>query len=126
MPRKLLPIPLGDMLFGPVRIVRDNESNNLNMTNMLRRSGVPLVFVRENASDNLAMLVPSDEVRAAVDSLPNIQREVIASRYGFNGSEQSLDNIGQRLHMTKQAVQYHEKAGLGKLKRKFEQQFAPS
>jgi RNA polymerase primary sigma factor len=63
------------------------------------------------------ILASREELRAALADLPDGQREVLEARYGFCGPDRSLEDIGQQLGITKQAVQYREKAAIRKLRR---------
>jgi len=61
------------------------------------------------------------DLRDAIRSLPARLREVVERRYGFvDGQEESLAVIGNRLGLTRQAVQLREKKALTELRKIFE------
>jgi RNA polymerase primary sigma factor len=56
------------------------------------------------------------EVRQAISLLSVRDREVVESRYGFkDGQQKSLADIGNRLGVTRQAVQHQLKEALTKV-----------
>jgi DNA-directed RNA polymerase specialized sigma24 family protein len=62
-------------------------------------------------------LVGGVDIRDCVRSLPVQLREVVERRYGFaNGQAESLAVIGNRLGLTRQAVQLREKKALFELR----------
>lgn len=65
-------------------------------------------------SESMQML-PQD-IREAVGSLSSVEQEVIYSRFGFNGTEMTLEQVGQVIGLTKERVRQIQIKALEKLK----------
>jgi RNA polymerase sigma factor (sigma-70 family) len=65
--------------------------------------------------------VESEELRMAVDSLSQTQRQVIRQRFGLEGLPQTLDVIGRALGCTRERVRQVEKVALARLKNQLAQ-----
>ena len=61
--------------------------------------------------------VRRQEVRAAVQSLPERQRRILELRYGFEGQQQPLEAIGRELGITRERVRQLERDALARLAR---------
>jgi RNA polymerase sigma factor (sigma-70 family) len=56
-----------------------------------------------------------DELLALLSGLSERERDVLASRYGLHGEEQSLRDVGERLGVSAERVRQLEQRALGKL-----------
>ncbi len=68
----------------------------------------------EEAGDSLRR----QEVRAAVQSLPERERRILELRFGFDGQQQPLEAIGRELGITRERVRQLERDALARLARK--------
>jgi RNA polymerase primary sigma factor len=57
-----------------------------------------------------------EQVRALLGSLNERERAILRSRYGLDGAEQSLRNVGDRLGLSRERVRQIEQRALGKLR----------
>jgi RNA polymerase sigma factor (sigma-70 family) len=62
-----------------------------------------------------------DEIRRAVDSLPQKERIVITQRFGLDGPPVTLEEIGRFLGCTRERVRQVEVKALDNLKRRLTQ-----
>jgi len=62
--------------------------------------------------DDLEEPLCSSSFNQALGSLSDIQREVLLLRFGFHGAEQTLDEIGQGMHLTRERIRQIEKKAL--------------
>jgi RNA polymerase sigma factor (sigma-70 family) len=57
-----------------------------------------------------------EQVRALLGSLNERERMILRARYGLDGPEQSLREVGDRIGLTRERVRQIEERGLGKLR----------
>lgn len=73
----------------------------------------------ESPSDSAAQIALREEIERAFDLLPQREAEVLALRYGLDGSGQvrTLDEVGLQLKLTRERIRQIEKMALKRLKR---------
>jgi len=57
-----------------------------------------------------------EQIRALLGSLNDRERMVLRARYGLDGSEESLRDIGERIGLSGERVRQIEQRALGKLR----------
>jgi RNA polymerase primary sigma factor len=78
------------------------------------------LFADPSASDpeeEAGDAVRRQEVRAAVQELPERERRILELRYGFHGQQQPLEAIGRELGITRERVRQLERDALARLAR---------
>ena len=61
------------------------------------------------------MTLRRDAVRRALASLPELERRVVELRYGFDGEQQSLEEIERELGVSRERVHKLERAAFARL-----------
>jgi RNA polymerase sigma factor (sigma-70 family) len=70
----------------------------------------------QDAYDELLDHSEIDQVRALLGSLGERERMVLRARYGLDGPEQSLRQVGERIGLSGERVRQIENRALGKLR----------
>ena len=70
---------------------------------------------QESVFEELAIPLDSQALRAAVERLPERERDVVSLRYGLDGDPLSLAEIGRRLGLTRERVRQIETEALERL-----------
>ena len=69
-----------------------------------------------NAYEQLLDHAEIEQVRALLSSLNERERMIIRARYGLDGPEQSLREVGERIGLSAERVRQIEQRALGKLR----------
>jgi RNA polymerase primary sigma factor len=72
--------------------------------------------VAEERYGRVEELEEIEEVRHLTGGLCDREREILAARFGLDGPEQTLRQVGGRLHLSAERVRQIEKRALGKLR----------
>lgn len=91
--RKFLSLPISI----DVEQCKYENSNSLSIKDLIEDD-------RNIASESCIINDGVDKVRKSINLLPEIQRKVIKSRYGLNGDEKTLKEVGKELNLTAERV----------------------
>jgi RNA polymerase sigma factor (sigma-70 family) len=72
--------------------------------------------VSENAYEQLLDHAEIEQIRALLGSLNDRERMILRARYGLDGPEQSLREVGERIGLSAERVRQIEQRALGKLR----------
>lgn len=110
-----------DIPLGQVETAFDGPEANRSLDNVMSESGTPFHEIIEdpdavNPADNLD-LGRNDDLRRAMETLSDLERQVLELRFGFNGPVRSRDDVAVALGVQPHAVQRAQRAALAKLRR---------
>lgn len=69
----------------------------------------------EDPSDAAVHSVHRQEVRKALENLPERERRILELRFGFDGNPRTLEEIGKELHLTRERIRVIEGTALEKM-----------
>ncbi len=71
-----------------------------------------------HAPDRLISLFKlHDELDVALSQLPLRERQILELRFGLSGDNQTLEEVGKKLHVSRERIRQLEKRGLERLRR---------
>jgi RNA polymerase sigma factor (sigma-70 family) len=65
----------------------------------------------------ISLLKLHDELDVAMSQLPLRERQILEMRFGLNGENHTLEEVGKRLHVSRERIRQLEKRGLERLRR---------